>query len=276
VATARAATRAAGEGVRTVRNVFTIAGKELRGYFVSPIAYVVLTGFLLLGGWFFYNLLSRFNFVLGLYSAMRNPQALGQINLNQWVVEPLLHNLSVVLVILVPMITMRSFAEEKRTGTYELLMTSPVRTGEILAGKFLGAASFLAVMIGLTSVFALLLWYYGNPGPEGPVMAAGFGGLFLTALTFAAVGLCCSAFTENQIIAAVSGLVACLMLYVIGWPAETVGELPGQVLRYLSITEHFSELVKGVVDTADLGYFVFVMALALFVTHWTVESLRWR
>ncbi len=259
-----------------MRNVLTIAGKDLRGYFVSPIAYVVLTGFLLLGGWFFYNLLARFNFILGMYSAMRNPQALAQINLNQWVVEPLLHNLSVVLVILVPMITMRSFAEEKRTGTYELLMTSPVRTGEILAGKFLGAASFLFVMVGLASVFGILLWYYGNPGPEVLVMAAGFAGLFLMALTFAAVGLCCSAFTENQIIAAVSGLVACLMLYVIGWPAETVGELPGQVLGYLSITEHFAELVKGIVDTADLGYFVIVMALALFVTHWTVESLRWR
>jgi len=259
-----------------VRSILTIAGKELRGYFVSPIAYVVLTGFLLLGGWFFYNLLARFNFILGMYSAMRNPEALAQVNLNQWVVEPLLHNLSVVLVILVPMITMRSFAEEKRAGTYELLMTSPIRTGEILAGKFLGAAVFLLIMVGLAAGFGALLWFYGNPGPELPVMAAGFGGLFLIALTFAAVGMCCSAFTENQIIAAVSGLVACLMLYVIGWPADTAGEPAGNVLRYLSITEHFAELVKGVVDTADLGYFGLVMALALFITHWTVESLRWR
>lgn len=259
-----------------MRNVFTIAGKEFRAYFVSPIAYVVLTGFLLLGGWFFYNLLARFSFILGMYSAMRNPQALAQVNLNQWVVEPLLHNLSVVLVILVPMITMRSFAEEKRAGTYELLMTSPVRTGEILAGKFLGAAMFLLIMVGLTATFGFLLWYYGNPGPEVPVMALGFTGLFVMALTFAAVGLCCSAFTENQIIAAVSGLVACLMLYVIGWPADTAGNVAGTVLRYLSITEHFSEMVKGVLDTADMVYFACVIGLALFVTHWTVESLRWR
>lgn len=259
-----------------MRNAFTIAGKELRGYFVSPIAYVVLTGFLLLGGWFFYNLLARFNLILGMYSAMRNPQALSQVNLNQWVVEPLLHNLSVVLVILVPMITMRSFAEEKRAGTYELLMTSPVRTGEILAGKFLGAAMFLLIMVGLTGTFGFLLWYYGNPGPEIPVMLAGFAGLFIMAITFAAVGLCCSAFTDNQIIAAVSGLVACLMLYVIGWPADTAGDIGGAVLRYLSITEHFTEMVKGVLDTADLGYFVSVIALALFITQWTIESLRWR
>jgi ABC-2 type transport system permease protein len=215
-----------------VRGVLTIVGKELRGYFVSPIAYVVLTGFVLLGGWFFYNLLARFNYVLGIYSAMRNPDALGQINLNQWVVEPLLHNLSVVLVILVPMITMRSFAEEKRAGTYELLMTSPVRTFDILVGKFIGAAGFLFVLVGLTGTFGALLWYYGNPGPEIPVMALGFAGLYIMALTFAAVGICCSSFTENQIIAAVSGLVACLMLYVIGWPAETAGEVTGAVLRY--------------------------------------------
>lgn len=259
-----------------MRNILTIAGKELKGYFVSPIAYVVLTGFLLLGGWFFYNLLARFNFILGMYSAMRNPEALAQVNLNQWVVEPLLHNLAVVLVILVPMITMRSFAEEKRAGTYELLMTSPVRTGEILAGKFVGAGMFLLIMVSLAGAFGALLWYYGNPGPEVPVMLAGFGGLFLMALTFAAVGICCSAFTENQIIAAVSGLVACLMLYVIGWPADTAGDVAGNALRYLSITEHFAQLVKGVVDTTDLGYFVLVMALALFITHWTVESLRWR
>jgi ABC-2 type transport system permease protein len=259
-----------------VRNVFTIAGKELRGYFVSPIAYVVLTGFILLAGWFFYNLLSRFNFVLGIYSAMRNPQALEQVNLNQWVVEPLLHNLAVVLVILVPMITMRSFAEEKRSGTYELLMTSPIRTGEILAGKFLGAAAFLLVMVGLTSMFGVLLWYYGNPGPEVALMVLGFGGLFLMAITFAAVGICCSAFTENQIIAAVSGLVACLMLYVIGWPAETAGDAWGAVLKYLSITEHFGEMVRGVLDTTNVGYFVFAISLALFITHWAIESLRWR
>ena len=155
-------------------------------------------------------------------------------------------------------------------------MTSPIRTGEILAGKFLGAAVFLMIMVGLTGSFGVLLWYYGNPGPEVPVMALGFVGLFLMALTFAAIGLCCSAFTENQIIAAVSALVACLMLYVIGWPADTVGDVAGDALRYLSITEHFGQMVKGVLDTADLGYFVSVMALALFITHWTVESLRWR
>src|SRR5262249_58371072 len=115
---------AGARGGHGVRNAFTIAGKELRSYFVSPIAYVVLTGFLLLGGWFFFNLLAHFNFLLSIYSAMKHPEAQTRLNLNEFVISPLLHNLSVVLVILVPVITMRSFAEEKRSGTYELLMTS--------------------------------------------------------------------------------------------------------------------------------------------------------
>ena len=116
-----------------MRNILTIAGQGLRSHFVSPIAYVVLTGFLLLGGWFFFNLLARFNFLLQMYSSFRNPEAMQRLNLNEFVIAPLLHNLSVVLVILVPVITMRSFAEEKRSGTYELLMTSPLSITEIVA-----------------------------------------------------------------------------------------------------------------------------------------------
>jgi len=257
-----------------VRNAFTIAGKELRSYFVSPIAYVVLTGFLLLGGWFFFNLLARFNFLLSIYSAMRNPEAQMRLNLNDFVIAPLLHNLSVVLVILVPVITMRSFAEEKRSGTYELLMTSPLSISEIVAGKFLGALGFLIVMLGLTGIYPLILLMYGNP--EMGVIAAGYLGLLLLATAFLTVGLLTSSFTENQIIAAVSCLVLLLLLYVISWPAETAGPVLGAVLKYFSLTEHFGEMVKGVLDTKDLVYFGSVILLALFLTQRSVESVRWR
>jgi ABC-2 type transport system permease protein len=257
-----------------VRNAFTIAGKELRSYFVSPIAYVVLTGFLLLGGWFFFNLLARFNFLLSIYSAMRNPEAQMRLNLNDFVIAPLLHNLSVVLVILVPVITMRSFAEEKRSGTYELLMTSPLSITEIVAGKFLGALGFLIVMLGLTGIYPLILLMYGNP--EMGVIAAGYLGLLLLAIAFLTVGLLTSSFTENQIIAAVSCLVLLLLLYVISWPADTAGPVLGAVLKYVSLTEHFGEMVKGVLDTKDLVYFGSVILLALFLTQRSVESIRWR
>jgi ABC-2 type transport system permease protein len=257
-----------------VRNTLTIAGKELRSYFVSPIAYVVLTGFLLLGGWFFFNLLTRFDFLLSIYSAMRNPEAQMRLNLNEFVVAPLLHNLSVVLVILIPVITMRSFAEEKRAGTYELLMTSPLSITEIVLGKFLGVVAFLAIMLGLTGIYPLILMVYGNP--EVGIMASGYLGLFLLAVAFACVGLLTSSLTENQIIAAVSCLVTLLLLYVIAWPAETSGPVLAALLKYVSLTEHFSEMVKGVIATKDLIYFASVTALALYLTHRSVESVRWR
>jgi ABC-2 type transport system permease protein len=257
-----------------MRNILAIAAKDLRSQFVSPIAYVVLTGFLLLGGWFFFNLLARFNFLLNMYLSFRNPEAMERLNLNEFVISPLLHNLSVILVILVPVITMRSFAEEKRTGTYELLMTSPLSVTEIVLGKFFGAFAFVFFMLLLTAVYPLILVLYGNP--EMGVILSGYLGLLLLATAFVAVGLLTSSFTENQIIAAVSCLVALLLLYVISWPADTAGETMGALLKYASLTEHFSELVKGVIDTRDLMYFASVIVLALFLTQRSVESLRWR
>ena len=257
-----------------MRNILAIAAKDLRSQFVSPIAYVVLTGFLLLGGWFFFNLLARFNFLLNLYLSFRNPEAMDRLNLNDFVIAPLLHNLSVILVILVPVITMRSFAEEKRSGTYELLMTSPLTVTEIVLGKFLGAFAFVFIMLLLTGVYPLILVLYGNP--ESGVILSGFLGLLLLATAFVSVGLLTSSLTENQIIAAVSCLVVLLLLYVISWPADTAGDTLGAVLKYASLTEHFSEMVKGVIDTRDLAYFGSVIVLALFLTQRSVESLRWR
>ncbi len=257
-----------------MRNVLTIIGKELRSYFVSPVAYVVITGFLLLGGWFFFNLLSRFSLLLTLYTQFQGGEAANRLNLNDYVIAPLMHNLSIVLVILIPMITMRAYAEEKKSGTYELLLTSPVRTGELVLGKFLASFLFICIMIGLTGVYPAILLAFGNP--EIGVMAAGYLGLILVATAFVAVGLLTSSFTENQIIAAVSGLVATLLLYIIGWPAETAGNILGPLLRYLSVTEHFADMVKGLIDTRGLVYFASLILLALFLTQRSVESLRWR
>jgi ABC-2 type transport system permease protein len=185
-----------------------------------------------------------------------------------------MHNLSIVLVILVPMITMRSFAEEKKSGTYELLLTSPLRTGELVLGKFLASFLFICIMIGLTGIYPIILLVFGNP--EIGVMSAGYLGLLLVATVFVAMGLLTSSFTENQIIAAVSGLVATLLLYIIGWPADSAGEVLGPLLRYMSVTEHFADMVKGLIDTRGLVYFGSLIVLALFLTQRSVESLRWR
>ena len=257
-----------------MRNSITIAGKELAGYFVQPVAYVVMTVFLLLGGFFFFSLLQRFAMLVQMYSAMQNPQVLQRINLNQIVLEPLLHNLSIVLVILVPAITMRSFAEEKRTGTYELLLTAPIRTGEIVAGKFIAAASFMLIMIGLAGMFPLILVAFGNP--EVGVMFAGYLGLAFLAVSFVSIGLFTSSLTQNQIIAAISCFGLLLLLFVISWPAQAGGSSFSDLLRYLSLPDHFAQMVTGIIDTRDIVYFLSLIFVALFLTQRSVESARWR
>src|SRR5271156_1215992 len=258
-----------------MKNSLTIAGKELAGYFLQPVAYVVMTVFLLLGGFFFFALLRYFEMTLAYSAAMQqNPEVLQQINLNERVIEPMLHNLAIVLVILVPAITMRTFAEEKRTGTYELLLTAPIRTGEIVAGKFIAAAAFMLIMIGLAGIFPLILVAFGNP--EVGVMFAGYLGLAFLAISFVSIGLFTSSLTENQIIAAISCFGLLLLLFVISWPAQAGGSSYADLLRYLSLPDHFAQMLTGIIDTRDVVYFLSVIFVALFLTQRSVESARWR
>jgi ABC-2 type transport system permease protein len=257
-----------------MRNVLTIAGRELRSYFASPVAYVLLAVYLALAGYFFYALLLAFNQTLQIYSMMRNPEMLARFNLNQMVIVPLLHNLAVLLIFIVPAITMRMFPEEKRAGTYELLLTSPVRVGEIVLGKFLGGLVLVLLMVGLSGLFGALLLVYGNP--EIPMMLSGYLGLVLMATAFLALGTLISSFTDNVVIAYVGSLFALLVLYTVGWLGETLQGAAGAFVRYASITEHFQELTKGIVDTKDLVYFATIVVIGLFLTQRSVESVRWR
>ncbi len=256
-----------------MRNVMAIAWRDIRSVFVSPIAYVVLTGFTLLAGWFFFNMLGQFNRLVAQYSMLQGMDTTW-LNLNDAVITPLLGNLLVVLLIVIPMITMRSFAEEKSSSTFELLFTSPVRVGEMVLGKYLASAFLVTAMIAISLVFPAILFVYGNP--EVGITMTGFLGLYLTALTFVAAGNFTSALTSNQIIATISAMVILLLLFVIGWPAEGAGEPIKSILVYLSVTEHFQAMIKGVLDTRDLVYFASVSIVFLFLTHRAVESARWK
>jgi ABC-2 type transport system permease protein len=191
------------------------------------------------------------------------------------VIRPLLQNLSVLLIFIVPAITMRMFPEEKRAGTYELLLTSPIRISDIVLGKFLGGLVLVITMVLLSGFFGLLLLAYGNP--EVKLMLAGFGGLLLMALAFLAIGTLVSSFTDNVVVAYIGALFALLVLYTIGWMGETV-PVPWlqAVIRYLSITDHFQAILGGVIDSKDLIYFATVVGVSLFLTHRSVESVRWR
>ena len=256
--------------------VVHVAGKELRSFFVSPIAYVVLTGFVVLSGWFFFNLLVQFNRMISMYEMMRRADIASQLNLNELVMLPLMYNMTIVLLLMVPLITMRLFAEEKKLKTDELLLTSPISVNSIVLGKYLASLVFLGVMLGLTVVYPGILFHYGQPAPElGPIVA-GYLGLLLLGAAFMAVGLFASSLTENQIVAAVICFVTLLLFFVIGWPAETVGATGGKVLEYLSLIDHFTDFSKGLLDGQHVVYFVTFVLFALFLTKRSIESTRWR
>lgn len=262
--------------MKTVRDTFHIAGRELRATFVSPIAYVVLTGFMVLSGWFFFNLLMQFNRLLSMYQMFRRPDIVAQMNLNEMVMTPLLYNMTIVLLLMVPLITMRLFSEEKKLKTEELLLTSPVSVNALVLGKYLSALIFLAIMLALTAIYPWILFQYGSPAPEMGSILTGYLGMFLLGASFVSVGLFASSLTENQIVAAVTCFVALLLFFIIGWPAESLGPTAGKVLEYLSLIGHFTDFSKGLVESRHVVFFVTFVLFALFLTKRSVESMRWR
>jgi ABC-2 type transport system permease protein len=257
-----------------MRNILAICKRELLSFFVSPIAYFVITGFALLVGFFFFNYLAFFARMFEM-SQMMAFRGRGELpNLNQMVVEGLFQTMVVILVFLVPLLTMRIVAEEKRRGTFELLITSPVSVLELVLGKFLSLAVVIVVMLAISFVFPLLLMVYGNP--EIPPIISGFFGVVLCALGFASIGMAVSSFTENQIVAGVSSMVVLLLLYVIQAPAESLGGTSAEVLRYLSPIDQVQQFLRGVISLKSLAYFFSLILLGIFLSQRAIEAHRWR
>jgi ABC-2 type transport system permease protein len=177
-----------------------------------------------------------------------------------------------VLIFVIPAITMRMFPEEK-TSAPTSCSSSPVRVGEIVLGSPRGLA-LVTLMVLLSGFFGVLLLAYGNP--ELPMMLSGYLGLLLMAVSFLAIGTLVSSFTDNVVVAYTGALFALLVLYTIGWLGETVQGPWGALVKYVSITDHFQELLKGLIDTKDLVYFATVLVVSLFLTLRSVESVRWR
>ena len=252
--------------------VWPIYKKELRLYFTSPVAYVLLTIFLLIAGYFFYSIFAFFT--RASMQAAMNPQMGRDLNVTESVLRPLFANLSVILLLLMPLLTMRLFAEERRAGTIELLLTYPVRDGAVLVGKYLAAFTVYTVMIAGTLLYPLLLVIV-RAQPEWGPLATGYLGLLLMGAMFLAVGVFASSLTENQIVAAIVTFGLLLMFWIIGWTAEIVGGPLGTVLTHLSILEHNDTFAKGVLDTKDIIYYINFTALALFLTLRSLEARRW-
>jgi ABC-2 type transport system permease protein len=246
--------------------------KEMRLYFGSPVAYVVFTFFLLIAGWFFSQIFLFYSDAS--MRAFMQPQMAQSLSITDNVMRPLFTNMSVVLLFLIPMLTMRLFAEEKRSGTIELLLTYPVRDGEVLLGKFLAGLSLFVILLLLTLLYPAIVASFARV-EWGPILT-GYVGLLLTGGTFLAVGVLMSSLTENQIVAGFGTFGVLLALWVIGWGAEWAGGNLRAVLQYLSIPDHMDGFGRGFIDTKDVVYFASAIAVALFLTLRSLESKRWR
>ena len=254
-----------------MRNVWIILRNELRRYFVSPVAYLLLTMFAVIFGFFFWNSLGYFVYV-GMESQMRGQPF--PMNVNEQIIRPLLSNMSVVGLFFIPMITMRLFAEEKRSGTIELLMTSPVRDMEIILGKWLAALVLYLCIIGISALNISILFAFGHPDWK-PILV-GFLGLLLQGGCLLAIGIFISTLTKNQIIAGGTTFAVCLMLWVLDWVSAYDQSAWAKVIAYLSVVTHFDPFSKGVIDTKDIIFYCSMIFFGLFLTARSVESLRWR
>ncbi|MCP4803888.1 MAG: ABC transporter permease subunit [Proteobacteria bacterium] len=236
-----------------MRAVWTILKKELRVYFVSPLAYVFLGVFLLIAGMFFY---------------------LGVTLTGEASLRVMLGNLAIALIFVLPMLTMRHFAEEQKAGTFELLMTSPVSLPSLIVGKWLASLVMCGLMLLGTLLFPAILAYYGDP--DWGVMATSYVGLFLVCAAFCAAGLFASSLTNDQVAAGMGGIVLLLPFWVIGSAGAVVPERFQGVLDQLALLPHVRSFTKGIIDSADVAYFVAFAFVFLFLTYRTLESRRWR
>jgi ABC-2 type transport system permease protein len=196
------------------------------------------------------------------------------INVNMMAIRPLMHNIAIIGLFLVPGLTMRLFAEEKRQGTMELLATSPLTNWQITLGKFASALTFYLVMLLATGVFIGLLFFFGNP--EVKPILSGYFGLLLVGGCFISLGLLFSAFTENQIIAFVGAFAVNVAILALGWLSNFTGPTLAQFFSSISPIEHFDDFSKGIIDTKHLIYYLSFMFGGIFLTYVTVESARWR
>lgn len=238
-----------------MNNVYAVFKKEFRSYFNSPIAYIFITAFLVFSGWLFF----RGFFLIG-----------------QATMRPFFSILPWEFLFFVPAVTMRLWAEEKKMGTMELLMTLPLKDGEIVIGKFLAAFLFLAITVLLTFTFPLTLYYLGKPD-IGPILG-GYIGALLMGAAYLSIGLFISGLTENQIVAFILSVFACFGLFIIGEPIVLTA-LPGWLagfFSFLGLGSHFQSIGRGVIDSRDIIYYLSVIIFFLFLNTRFVESRKWR
>lgn len=265
-----------------MRHVTAIAGREIRSLFVSPTAYVVLSLWAILAAVFFLSSLVSFQMELVRIQQFQQFELARSWNLNDHLIAPFIASMWIVLIFVVPGITMGLFAAEKSNGTEEFLLTSPLTIWEIVLGKFLAGAAFVALMTAVVAFFPGVLFVYGDP--EVGKTAASLLALFLLSLSYVAVGAFASSVTRNQLIAFFLALVILLVMLMLGFLSNIIGQgaggsfmqSTGDVLRWLAPDEHFQNMLQGLVETGDLAYFGVIAGVFLLLAKASIESVRWR
>ena len=253
-----------------MQNIFAIWQRELKAYFVSPIAYVVLTVFTFLSGFFFFAILAN---VVQNTMMQQGPQS-QPVDVPGIVTRSVFGTMSVIFLFMIPMLTMGLFAEEKRRGTIELLLTTPVSNVQALIGKYLASLTFLLIMVLLSALTISPLFIYGSPDWK-PIMG-GYLGLFIYGAALLALGLFISTLTENQIVSAAITFGVILVLWLIEAFSSGAQGVAKDVLTYLSVIGHLDDFIKGVIDTTHVIFYLTFAFVGLFLTYRSLESMRWR
>jgi ABC-2 type transport system permease protein len=260
-----------------MKNAIAIAKKELNIYFATPIAYVMFTQFVVIGSYFFLRLLGAYEQASLAYMRFQSPEMMNRLNFQDAIFRNLFGNLGVILIFIVPFLTMRLVAEEKRQKTIELLYTTPVTPTEIVLGKYLACLAILVLALGLTLTYPILVQFNAGDqnGVEWRSVLLGYLGLFLMGSAYMAIGLFISALTESQMIAAFATFVVLLMTWIIGW---TAGETEGwmrEFVTYVASVSHLDSFSKGTLELKDIVYFVSLIVIGLFLSNRAVEAHRW-
>jgi ABC-2 type transport system permease protein len=255
-----------------MRGIMAVFKKEITITFSSPIFYAAAFIFLVVSGYFFYT--NAMIYTIRSFQAGQNPFLAERLNLSDFVVKPFFGDMAIVLLLMQPLLTMRSYAEEKKMGTIELLFTYPISDGAVLAGKFAASLFTLFTMLAGTLLSLILLETFAHL--DWGLIASGYLGILLLGASFIALGIFTSSLTENQIIAAVLSFGAFLLFWVIGWAKSFAGPLLGAVLEHISIVVHLDSFVRGLVDSRDLVFYLLFIFFWLFVTLRFLNTRFWR
>jgi len=258
-------------------HLWSIYKKELRLLFSTWIGYVVIAIFLALTGYFFYDIITEFSRLSSMYMSQRQMSGF-PYNVNEHLIRFVFGNTSVILLFVVPLLTMRIFSEEKKTGTIELMMTSPVRDSQIVFGKYLASLTVLFAMLALTWVCIYYLYIYGGAmvSIEWAPVFAGYLGLLLLGAAYIALGLFVSSLTKNQIISSIGTFGLLLILWIIGWSTVYSSTGFAEILRRLSLNNHYENFAKGVINMSDTVFFLCFIGFFLLLTGRSLETARWR